>query len=85
MDYLNEYMPLPSEGGYRILAFRSRRTKKGDKMGSTVFVDHLGDIYTALVFPRQYQMALPRLQEGREVRMFIQELKDGGYCVAGFE
>ena len=85
MDYLNEDMPLPSEGGYRILAFRSRRTKKGDKMGSTVFVDHLGDIYTALVFPRQYQMALPRLQEGREVRMFIQELKDGGYCVAGFE
>lgn len=83
--YLRDELPLPSEGCERILGFRSRYTKKGDKMGTVAFMTETGELYSALVFPRQYKGALARLIEGREVRMRVAETHDGAYFVDGFE
>lgn len=83
--YLRDELALPSEGCERVLGFRSRYTKKGDKMGTVAFMTDTGELYSALVFPRQYKGALARLIEGREVRMRVAETYDGAYFVDGFE
>lgn len=84
-EYLRGNVEPPAEGNEKVFAFRTRRTKKGDKMGTVSFMDDTGSLYSALVFPRQYNSALPRLIEGREVRMRVGETKDGAYFVDGFE
>lgn len=84
-QYLRDELPLPQEDCERVLGFRSRFTKKGDKMGTVAFMTETGELYSALVFPRQYKGALARLIEGREVKMRVAETKDGAYFVDGFE
>jgi DNA polymerase III alpha subunit len=71
-----EFHDVP-EGKYKVVAFSSRKTKAGQKMGSVVLANQYKELTAALVWPREYSNLFPRLRPGMVVNPKLGETKEG--------
>jgi DNA polymerase III alpha subunit len=68
----------------RVVSFRSRETRAGNKMADVIFSDGEKNLTGAMVFPQMFFKAFTMLKEGRVVDVNIEQTKDGdGYFVSG--
>jgi DNA polymerase-3 subunit alpha len=68
----------------RVVSFRSRETRAGNKMADVIFSDAEKNLTGAMVFPQMFFKAFTMLKEGRVVDVNIEQTKDGdGYFVSG--
>lgn len=59
-----------------VIAFSSRKTKAGKFMASVTLANKEKELFTALVFPKQYPRALGKLREGQVVHVEMKRLED---------
>ena len=68
-------------GMLKVIAFKTRTTKAGAKMGTATFCDADKHLISALVFPQKFKKAYEAFQPGAVVDVKLSELDDG-YAVA---
>lgn len=68
-------------GMVRVLAFRERKTKKGDKMANVVVADEDKNMVNLLVWPSMFSRAKLRLVEGNVADIKVQSTRDGAMFV----
>lgn len=61
----------------KVIAFNSRVTKAGKKMGEVVIADENKNLTHALVFPQMFMRAYTRLREGTVADIVLKTTKDG--------
>ena len=84
--YLYDKVALPEEGSYHVISFRTRVTKANKKMADIVALDHLGNLYGAMVFPdnersKNYTRAFVKCKAGGSVKMVLAETESGSLFV----
>lgn len=62
----------------RVVSFKSKKTKKGDRMADVVFSDNEKDLIGAMVFPQKFHEAFTKLRPGAVVDVKLNKTKDGG-------
>lgn len=66
-----------TEGFYRVVAFNTRRTKKGDRMANMVISDGNKEMACVLVFPNIWNKAYGKCKEGATVGLELGSTDDG--------
>lgn len=65
------------EGQYRVVSFKSRRTKAGKLMADMVLLDNQGDLTPVMVWPKTYHEAFGVCEVGRRVDATLGKTEDG--------
>jgi DNA polymerase-3 subunit alpha len=66
-----------TDGFYRVVAFNTRRTKKGDRMANMVISDGNKEMACVLVFPQIWKRAFGKCKEGATVGLELGSTDDG--------
>jgi hypothetical protein len=65
----------------RVISWKPRKTKMGKQMADIVYLDDLGMLRAAMVWPNTYNSARPFCLEGSVVKLDIKETEDGSLFV----
>lgn len=74
--YVNGYPDMPDEMA-RVLAFRPRETKKGNRMANMILTDNKKNLRPILVWPSDFHKAFTNCKEGLVVDLKIGQTDDG--------
>lgn len=78
VDFLEaESFPDIPDGMLRVVSFKTKKTKKGDKMADVIFSDNEKDLIGAMVFPQKFHEAFTKLRPGAVVDVKLQKTKEG--------
>jgi DNA polymerase-3 subunit alpha len=78
VDFLAaESFPDIPDSMLRVVSFRTKKTKKGDRMADVVFSDNEKDLIGAVVFPQKFHEAFTKLRPGAVVDVKLSKTKDG--------
>lgn len=72
-----ESFPDVPEPMLKVIAFTSRKTKKGQNMATVVFSDENKNLFTALVWPSGFMKAYSKCKEGAVVDVMFGQTDDG--------
>jgi DNA polymerase III alpha subunit len=61
----------------KVVSFRMRLTKNGDRMADVVFSDEYKNLTSAMVWPGQFMQAHTHMREGQVVDVVLSKTKDG--------
>ncbi len=75
--YLYGEVVPPREDRFKVLAFKPRKTKKGDDMGTAILMDSNGKLGAAMVWPQSFRKMEPVLSDDRVVDVELREMEDG--------
>jgi DNA polymerase-3 subunit alpha len=78
VDFLEaETFPDIPDGMLRVVAFKSKKTRAGDRMADVIFSDNEKDLIGAMVFPQKFHEAFTKLRPGAVVDVKLAKTKDG--------
>jgi DNA polymerase III alpha subunit len=72
-----ESFPDVPPGMLKVVSFRMRLTKNGDRMADVVFSDEYKNLTSAMVWPGQFMQAHTHMREGQVVDVVLSKTKDG--------
>jgi len=79
VDFLTaESFPDIPDTMLRVVSFKSKKTKKGDRMADVVLCDNEKELIGAMVFPQKFHEAFTKLRPGAVVDVKLAKTKDGG-------
>ena len=74
-DYIAKFLRGVTKDQF-VLSFKSRKTKKGDRMANIVIAED-GELTPVVVFPKNYNIARSRLRPGRKCNVTLGESQSG--------